>query len=234
MPSRQPAGGLTRSAVFGPLIALTMARTVALVETGELDRGDGEFVLRALFDLETDGVDLFDAACPADPAFYEAIADYLVARVGPIAAEAPLLAPAQVEAIAAVEAAGGRRVAELLGLPGAAPTTRKLDRAVLELVSHKGGTRVQHKFLIHRRGDHVGVAVTDIDRGEHVQGVFMDDDSTIDIEAREPVPLGHKIAIAELDEGAEVLEYGIQIGTSTAPLQVGSYVHTHNLRSARW
>ena len=91
-----------------------------------------------------------------------------------------------------------------------------------------------HKFLIHRRGDHVGVAVVDIEPGERVQGIYMDDDSRVEVAAQEPVPLGHKIAVAERDLGAEVLEYGLPIGTTSAPLAVGSYVHTHNLRSARW
>jgi (2R)-sulfolactate sulfo-lyase subunit alpha len=93
---------------------------------------------------------------------------------------------------------------------------------------------MNHKFLVHKRGDHVGVAVVDIDRGERVLGIFMDDDSTIDVEAREPVPLGHKIAIASLDRDAPVLEYGIPIGKTTGPFEPGTYVHTHNLTSARW
>jgi (2R)-sulfolactate sulfo-lyase subunit alpha len=93
---------------------------------------------------------------------------------------------------------------------------------------------VKHKFLIHKRGDHVGVAVVDIAPGEHVLGVFMDDDSTIDVEAKAPVPLGHKIAIAALGPGSEVLEYGIPIGRTTDAFEPGTYVHTHNLRSARW
>jgi (2R)-sulfolactate sulfo-lyase subunit alpha len=93
---------------------------------------------------------------------------------------------------------------------------------------------VNHKFLVHRRGDHVGVAVADIDAGEHVRGVFMDDDSTLELDARERVPLGHKVALAELEAGAEVLEYGVVIGRTTSAYEVGTYVHTHNLRSARW
>jgi (2R)-sulfolactate sulfo-lyase subunit alpha len=93
---------------------------------------------------------------------------------------------------------------------------------------------VKHKFLIHKRGDHVGVAVVDIAVGERVKGIFMDDDSTIDVEARAPVPLGHKIAIAALGAGAEVVEYGVPIGKTTARFEPGTYVHTHNLRSARW
>jgi (2R)-sulfolactate sulfo-lyase subunit alpha len=93
---------------------------------------------------------------------------------------------------------------------------------------------VSHKFLVHRRGDHVGVAVADIEEGERVLGVFMDDDSTIEVDAGGSIPLGHKIAISSLDHDAEVIEYGIPIGRTTAPFAPGTYVHTHNLRSARW
>jgi (2R)-sulfolactate sulfo-lyase subunit alpha len=93
---------------------------------------------------------------------------------------------------------------------------------------------VTHKFLIHKRGDHVGVAVVDIADGEAAEGVFMDDNSTIEVEAKGAVPLGHKIAIAPLDAGAEVIEYGITIGKATSAFRPGTYVHTHNLRSARW
>lgn len=91
-----------------------------------------------------------------------------------------------------------------------------------------------HKFLIHNCGDHVGVATVDIDDGERIQGIFMEDDSTIDIDAKSAIPLGHKISIANLPTGAEVLEYGAAIGRATSPFEPGTYVHTHNLRSARW
>jgi (2R)-sulfolactate sulfo-lyase subunit alpha len=93
---------------------------------------------------------------------------------------------------------------------------------------------VSHKFLIHKRGDHVGVAVADIVRGEHVQGVFMDDDSTIEIDANDAVPLGHKIAITDVAGDASVIEYGIPIGKAVEAFSTGAYVHTHNLKSARW
>jgi (2R)-sulfolactate sulfo-lyase subunit alpha len=92
----------------------------------------------------------------------------------------------------------------------------------------------RHSFLIHKRGDHVGVATSDIRAGEKAIGVFMDDDSTIEVQARAAVPLGHKIAIEALEPDAEVLEYGIRIGRAPNGLAVGDYVHTHNLKSARW
>lgn len=91
-----------------------------------------------------------------------------------------------------------------------------------------------HKFLIHKRGDHVGVAVEPIAAGERVVGVFMDDDSTIEVIAHQDVPLGHKIAVRGTDGDTSVLEYGIKIGESPQGLRAGDYVHTHNLKSARW
>lgn len=91
-----------------------------------------------------------------------------------------------------------------------------------------------HKFLIHKHGDAVGVAVTEIRPGEEVEGVFMDDDARVRIEARDAVPFGHKIAIVDLAAGGRVIEYGIPIGVAPSGLAAGEYVHTHNLRSARW
>jgi (2R)-sulfolactate sulfo-lyase subunit alpha len=88
--------------------------------------------------------------------------------------------------------------------------------------------------LIHKRGDHVGVAVADIEAGERIVGIHLDDDSAIEVEAVEAVPLGHKIAVAPAGDGEDVLEYGIRIGVATGGFRAGAHVHTHNLRSARW
>ena len=93
---------------------------------------------------------------------------------------------------------------------------------------------MEHRFLIHKRGDHVGVAVADIAAGERVVGIYMDDDSAVEVEAVDPIPLGHKIAVASAGAEETVLEYGTPIGMATGGFRVGSYVHTHNLRSARW
>jgi (2R)-sulfolactate sulfo-lyase subunit alpha len=97
-----------------------------------------------------------------------------------------------------------------------------------------GRVYTMHKFLIHHKGDHVGVAVTDIEAGETVIGVNMDDESQVEVVSKHNVPLGHKIAIVDLDNGAGVVKYGIQIGYSTQTIKVGDYVHTHNIKTARW
>ena len=138
MPSTAPAPAPAR-AVFDALLELAQARTLALVETGALGRDDGWLLLRALTDLECDGVELFGVGGAVDDAFYARVADYLVARAGHLARTAGVLAPESAEAIAAVATQEGSRVAELLTLPGAAPGGRALHLAVLELIDHRGG-----------------------------------------------------------------------------------------------
>lgn len=91
-----------------------------------------------------------------------------------------------------------------------------------------------HKFLVHHQGDHVGVAVEDILAGETVEGVIMENDISVTVVSNSDIPLGHKIALANLKKGEEVIEYRIPIGITSQDVQVGDYVHTHNLRTARW
>jgi altronate dehydratase small subunit len=49
--------------------------------------------------------------------------------------------------------------------------------------------------------------------------------------ASEPIEAGHKIAIAPIAEGADVVKYGVIIGAATRAIQPGEWVHLHNCRS---
>jgi (2R)-sulfolactate sulfo-lyase subunit alpha len=91
-----------------------------------------------------------------------------------------------------------------------------------------------HQFLVHDPGDHVGVAVADIRGGDGVVGVYLDSGETIEVTARSDVPLGHKLALKDVEEGGEIIKYGTRIGVALSRIQVGDYVHTHNVKSARW
>lgn len=91
-----------------------------------------------------------------------------------------------------------------------------------------------HKFLIHQKGDHVGVATSPIMKGEKVIGIYMDDHSEVEITSRGDIPLGHKISLVSLQANEPVLKYGIPIGVTTEEWRVGKYVHTHNIKTARW
>jgi (2R)-sulfolactate sulfo-lyase subunit alpha len=88
-------------------------------------------------------------------------------------------------------------------------------------------------FLAHNQGDDVAVAVRDTGPGE-ARAAYLDSGDRFGLTAREAIPLGHKIALRDLAESEDVLEYGVLIGLTRGPVAAGQLVHTHNLRSARW
>jgi len=53
------------------------------------------------------------------------------------------------------------------------------------------------------------------------------------VELGAPVPFGHKIALAEMQEGDRVIKYGQAIGLATRHIHVGEHVHTHNVTGVR-
>ena len=55
----------------------------------------------------------------------------------------------------------------------------------------------------------------------------------VGVEAREPIPLCHKISLGDLAAGVPVLKYGQPIGVTTGPIAAGAHVHVHNMRSDR-
>jgi (2R)-sulfolactate sulfo-lyase subunit alpha len=89
------------------------------------------------------------------------------------------------------------------------------------------------QFLVHDDGDDVAVAVTDIEPGP-AHGAVLRSDADVAVDVRDSVPLGHKIALHDLAAGDPVIEYGVQVAVATAAIGTGEYVHTHNVRSARW
>ena len=94
-----------------------------------------------------------------------------------------------------------------------------------------GGSGVD--LLAHEDGDHVAVAVRDVPPGD-VQVGWLGSDRRRSLQASEEIPFGHKMALADLAQGEQVIEYGARIGVTTRPIRRGELVHTHNIRSARW
>ena len=71
--------------------------------------------------------------------------------------------------------------------------------------------------------DNVAVALTPIGAGETVavEGAAA--------AARQDIPQGHKVALAPIAAGAEVVKYGCPIGRAKTDIRPGEWVHTHNL-----
>ena len=91
-----------------------------------------------------------------------------------------------------------------------------------------------YKAIAHKKGDAVAVAVVDLTPGDTIQVRILDGSEPATVTVRDPVPLGHKVALLALKEGQDVLEYGECIGRTTQPIAAGAHVHVHNIKSVRW
>ncbi len=90
-------------------------------------------------------------------------------------------------------------------------------------------------ILIHGQEDTVGVAVVEnIEAGMELTGWVMDSDETITVEARDPIPLGHKVALQDITEGDTLVKYGHDIGRAVHSIPKGHHVHVHNIKTKRW
>ncbi|MFQ6054343.1 MAG: UxaA family hydrolase [Candidatus Bathyarchaeia archaeon] len=81
--------------------------------------------------------------------------------------------------------------------------------------------------------DNVATVTSDVSEGEAVEVLSPEGTVILRVQVVESVPFGHKIALADLDVGGEVVKYGEVIGVASKPITVGSWVHTHNVESAR-
>ncbi len=91
-----------------------------------------------------------------------------------------------------------------------------------------------HAILMHEPGDDVGVAVRDLKKGESVGAVTLEGRFVAEVKLVGAVPLGHKVAMRDLEKDKEVIEYGRTIGGATQAVKRGAHVHTHNLKTLRW
>jgi (2R)-sulfolactate sulfo-lyase subunit alpha len=90
-------------------------------------------------------------------------------------------------------------------------------------------------FVLHDAKDTVAVVVVEgVKSGDALTGWIMDEDRTIQIQAQQDIPIGHKIAIKSMTTGDTVLKYGIDMGRVVAPIEVGQHAHVHNIKTKRW
>lgn len=89
-------------------------------------------------------------------------------------------------------------------------------------------------FLVHDEEDTVGVATVEIKAGEVAKGLYMDTQQSVEVKALGDIPLGHKIALKDHEEGDTVIKYGHDIGRVVAGIKPGDHVHVHNLKTKRW
>jgi (2R)-sulfolactate sulfo-lyase subunit alpha len=90
-------------------------------------------------------------------------------------------------------------------------------------------------FIVHDENDSVGVIVVEgISAGDQLDGWIMDQQRDIAIQAKDDIPIGHKVAITDLAEEDTVIKYATDIGRVVAPISAGEHVHVHNVKTKRW
>lgn len=80
----------------------------------------------------------------------------------------------------------------------------------------KRGIRIDQK-------DNVAVVAQDTVKGDLLNC------GGLEVQARDNIPLGHKIALAQIEIGAFVVKFGVPIGKASQRIETGDHVHTHNL-----
>ena len=90
-------------------------------------------------------------------------------------------------------------------------------------------------FVLHDAQDTVAVVVVEgVNAGMKLKGWIMDEDKFIEIKARQDIPIGHKVALANMKVGDTVVKYGIDMGKVVAPIKTGEHAHVHNIKTKRW
>lgn len=81
--------------------------------------------------------------------------------------------------------------------------------------------------LVISERDNVATALEALEPGRRLD---LSDGGVVALEA---IQIGHKIAIAQIADGAAVVKYGSPIGTAIGNIAAGAHVHVHNVASGR-
>src|SRR5882757_11044291 len=89
-----------------------------------------------------------------------------------------------------------------------------------------GGGMEAPQLLVHDKKDTVGVVVVEgLKAGTDMLCVVTADNSQFRLTAKTDVPIGHKIALADIKSGDTVWKYGQDIGRAVANIRQGEHVH---------
>jgi (2R)-sulfolactate sulfo-lyase subunit alpha len=87
---------------------------------------------------------------------------------------------------------------------------------------------------MHDAEDAVAVVIADVSSGSEIPLVTLDGTDCGTVTAVEDIPLGHKVAVRDVEAGNQVIKYGRSIGKASTAIKKGQHVHTQNVKSERW
>ena len=89
-------------------------------------------------------------------------------------------------------------------------------------------------IIIHDEKDNVGVVVIEkISPNQDCNCWIMENDKSTKIQSKSEIPLGHKIAMVDLNEGDTILKYGQDIGKVVKNINKGENVHVQNVKTKK-
>lgn len=81
------------------------------------------------------------------------------------------------------------------------------------------------EFIKINPNDNVLIVLRDYKAGEHI---LLDN---LDVELKEDVNRGHKVALCDVKENENIIKYGMPIGHALCDIQKGQWVHVHNTKT---
>jgi altronate dehydratase small subunit len=84
------------------------------------------------------------------------------------------------------------------------------------------------KAIVIDKRDNVVTAIQDLEKNEEV-----DIEGGLKVKLKGDCPFGHKFAIKPIKKGGDIIKYGECIGKALDTIDVGQYVHIHNVESLR-
>ena len=85
------------------------------------------------------------------------------------------------------------------------------------------------QVIVINEKDNVATALKGLSAGAEVTVEFQGRVQKITLLS--DIPMGHKFALKDMEEGEVVMKYGEPIGKSTARISRGEHVHVHNVVS---
>lgn len=87
------------------------------------------------------------------------------------------------------------------------------------------------KILVLNKMDNIGVAVSDVIKGEAVS--YLEGQQQFPLTAVQDIPFGFKIALQDILKEADIIKYGETIGAARENIGIGELVHVHNVEGKR-
>jgi altronate dehydratase small subunit len=85
--------------------------------------------------------------------------------------------------------------------------------------------------IVMKPADNVCTVLREVAPATGISVLVSDEKLTVTV--TEAIPFGHKFALKAIKAGEPIIKYGEIIGLATRDIQMGQYVHVHNLESCR-